>query len=196
MRIFGVILAGGLARRMAGRDKAMLILGGQSLLVRAVSRLEPQVERIALSANGDAARFGAGFTVLTDETSQGPLSGILAALDWAAVCGATAVASVAVDTPFFPCDLVPKLCLAAEGASGGVAIAASAGRDHPTFGLWPVELRHDLRGFLTSGVKTRVMDFARCHGAVRAEFGDDGAFVNLNTPEDLSAAEAMTGRLA
>ena len=93
-------------------------------------------------------------------------------------------------------SLVPRLCLAAEAANSGVAIAASAGRDHPTFGLWPVEVRHELRAFLTSGAKTRVMDFAKNHGAMRAEFGDDGAFVNLNTPEDLAAAEALTGRLA
>ena len=196
MRIFGVILAGGPGRRMAGRDKALLMLGGQTLLARAAGRLDPQVERFALSANGDTGRFAGDFSVLADDESHGPLSGILAALNWAADLGAIAVVSVAVDTPFFPCDLVPRLCLAAEGASGGVAIATSAGRDHPTFGLWPVSLRHDLSRFLTSGAKTRVMDFARLHGAKRAEFDDDGAFVNLNTPEDLAAAEAMTERLA
>ncbi len=193
MRIFGVILAGGAARRMGGRDKALLPLGSQSLLAHALDRLHPQVERLALSANGDPGRFGAGFAVLADDQSQGPLSGILAALDWAAPLGGTAVVSVAVDTPFFPADLVPRLCLAAEQSAAGVAIAASGGADHPTFGLWPVELRHDLRAFLASGAKTRVMDFARTHGAAQAEFADNGAFRNLNTPEDLIAAEAMIG---
>ena len=193
MRIFGVILAGGAARRMAGRDKALLMLGDKSLLAHASFRLEPQVERFALSANGDPARFGGAFTVLADEASKGPLSGILAALDWASGLGATAVVSVAVDTPFFPCDLVPRLCFTAENATSGVAIASSSGRDHPTFGHWPVELRHDLRAFLTSGAKTRVMGFAHRHGAVRAVFRDDGAFLNLNTPEDLAAADATNG---
>jgi molybdenum cofactor guanylyltransferase len=186
LHIFGVILAGGAARRMGGRDKALLPLAGRNLLAHALDRLEPQVERLAISANGDAARFDAGFAVLADDSSQGPLSGILAALDWAAPLGATAVVSVAVDTPFFPGDLVPRLCLAAERSSGGVAIAASGGADHPTFGLW---------AFLASGAKTRVMDFANANGAARAVFDDDGAFRNLNTPEDLAAAEALIGGL-
>ena len=96
MRIFGVILAGGGARRMGGQDKALLMLGGQSLLAHVQGRFAPQVERLAISANGDAARFGTGVVVLADAASQGPLSGLLAALDWAAPLGATAVASVAV----------------------------------------------------------------------------------------------------
>ena len=196
MRIFGVILAGGLARRMGGQDKALLALGGKNLLSHVQARLEPQVERLAISANGDALRFGSGLAVLADKTSQGPLSGVLAALDWAAPLGATAVVSVAVDTPFFPADLVPQLCLAAERSSGGVAVAVSGGIDHPTFVLWPVGLRVDLRAFLASGAKTRVMDFARAHDAARAVFGDDAAFVNVNTPEDLATAAAMVGGTA
>ena len=167
------------------------------MLFRSVqARFAPQVERFAISANGDAARFGTGVVVLADAASQGPLSGLLAALDWAAPLGATAVASVAVDTPFLPADLVPRLCLAAESAASGLVIAASGGVDHPTFGLWPVGLRADLRVFLASGVKTRVMDFARNHGAVQADFANDGAFANLNTPEDLAAAEALLRGLA
>lgn len=196
MRIFGVILAGGLARRMGGQDKALLTLGGKNLLSHVQARLEPQVERLAISANGDALRFGGGLAVLADKTSQGPLSGVLAALDWAASLGATAVVSVAVDTPFFPADLVPQLCLAAERSSGGVAVAVSGGIDHPTFALWPIGLRGDLRDFLASGAKTRVMDFARAHDAARAAFGDDTAFVNVNTPEDLATAAAMVGGAA
>ncbi len=181
---------------MAGQDKALLQLGGQSLLSHALARLEPQVEQLAISANGDASRFGGAMTVLADETSQGPLSGILAALDWAAPLGATAIVSVAVDTPFFPADLVPKLCLAAETSTCGVAIAASGGVDHPTFALWPVSAQVELRAFLRSGVKTRVMDFARQQAAARAEFANDGAFTNINTVQDLAAAQAMIGGLA
>ena len=114
MRIFGVILAGGTGRRMGGTDKALLRLGGRTLLSRAIERLEPQVEQLALSANGEAARFGGALPVLPDAGGAGPLAGVLAALDWAAPLGATAVVSVAVDTPFFPGDLVPQLLLAAE----------------------------------------------------------------------------------
>lgn len=174
---------------MGGADKALLRLGGQTLLSRAVERLEPQVERLAVSANGDATRFaGFGLPVLADAERQGPLAGVLAGMDWAAGYGADAVVTVAVDVPFFPGDLVPRLALAAEGA--GVALARSGGNDHPTFGLWPVSLRGALRDFLASGAKARVRDFAAMHGAGRADFPDDGAFGNLNTPDDLARAEA------
>lgn len=190
MRIFGVILAGGAGRRMGGVDKATLRLAGRSLVAHAVDRLEPQVERLAISANGDPARLSAlGLPVLADAQSQGPLSGVLAALDWAAPFGATAVVTAAVDTPFFPGDLVPRLIMASDPS--GIALARSGGNDHPTFGLWPVTLRDDLRVFLASGVKASVRAFADARGAARADFPDDGSFLNLNTPEDLSRAETL-----
>ncbi len=163
VRIFGVILAGGQGRRMGGADKAMLPLAGRPLIAHSIDRLEPQVERLAISANGDATRFAAlRLPVLPDTRSEGPLSGILSALDWAAPLGATAVVSVPVDAPFLPPDLVPRLILAGEGA-GGCALARSGGHDHPTFGLWPVALREPLRAFLASGAKARVRDFADAH---------------------------------
>ncbi|NBE06987.1 molybdenum cofactor guanylyltransferase MobA [Paragemmobacter ruber] len=196
MRIFGVILAGGQGRRMGGADKALLPLAARPLIAHAADRLEPQVERLALSANGDPARLTfLGLPVLPDARSEGPLSGILAALDWAAPLGATAVVSAPVDAPFLPPDLVPRLILAGEGA-GGVAMARSGGNDHPTFGLWPVALRDPLRAFLASGAKARVRTFADAHNAARADFADDGAFTNLNTPEDLAAAAARIGGVA
>ena len=191
MRIFGVILAGGDGRRMGGADKALLSLSGQTLLSRVIARAEPQVARLALSANGNADRFvGYDLPVLADSVPLGPLSGILAALRWAAPLGATAVVSFAVDTPFFPGDLVPRLCLAAETAPQGLAIAHS-GKDHPTFGLWPVGLTAALSSYLDSGVKPRVMGFAEAQGCGRADFPADGAFANLNTPEDLAQAERL-----
>lgn len=191
MRLFGVILAGGEGRRMGGADKASLRLGGRTLAMNALARLEPQVERVAISANGDPARLAAlRLPVLPDDVPQGPLSGVLAGLDWAAAQGATALVTVAVDTPFFPGDLAPRLALAAEGAAGCIALARSGGRDHPTFALWPVGLRGALRDFLASGVSASIRRFAEGHGAARADFPDDGAFDNLNTPEDLARAEA------
>lgn len=192
VRLFGVILAGGDGRRMGGADKAMLRLGARSLAARALDRLEPQVERVAISANGDPARLSAlGLPVLPDASRLGPLSGVLAGLDWAAPLGATALVTVAVDTPFFPGDLAPRLALAAEGATGGIALARSGGNDHPTFALWPVGLRGALRDFLASGAKASIRAFADAHGAARADFPDDGAFANLNTPDDLARAEAL-----
>ena len=196
MRIFGVILAGGQGRRMGGADKALLPLAARPLIAHVADRLEPQVERLALSANGDPARLAfLGLPVLPDARSEGPLSGILAALDWAAGQGATAVVSAPTDAPFLPPDLVPRLILAGEGA-GGVAMARSGGNDHPTFGLWPVALRDPLRAFLASGAKARVRTFADAHHAARADFTEDGAFTNLNTPEDLAAAAARIGGVA
>ena len=190
MRIFGCILAGGAGRRM-GADKALIRLAGQSLLSHAIARLEPQVERLAISANGAPARLaGYGLPILADAIPLGPLSGVLAALRWAAPLGATAVVTLAVDTPFAPGDLVPQLCLAAESASEGLAIATAA-KDHPTCGLWPVALAEPLAAFLASGAKPKLLAFADAHHAARAYFPDEAAFQNLNTFEDLAAAEAL-----
>ncbi|MDB5659653.1 MAG: molybdenum cofactor guanylyltransferase MobA [Cypionkella sp.] len=190
MRIFGVILAGGESRRM-GSDKALIRLAGQTLLSRSIARLEPQVERLAVSANGDLSRFAAyGLPILSDETPRGPLSGVLAALRWAAPLGATAVVTLAVDTPFAPGDLVPQLCLAAENAPEGLAIASSA-KDHPACAIWPVALADPLTAFLASGTKPRVLAFAEAHQAARAQFPDEAAFYNLNTRDDLAAAQAL-----
>lgn len=190
MRIFGLILAGGQGRRMGGADKALLPLANRPLIAHAIDRLEPQVDRLALSANGDPARLARfGLPVLPDtDTSQGPLSGLLAGLLWAEPLGATHLVTVPTDAPFAPPDLVPRLLLAGEAT--GAALARSGGNDHPTFGLWPVTAAPALRAFLASGAKARVRDFADSLHAARADFPADGAFTNLNTQEDLGAAEA------
>ena len=191
MRIFGVILAGGQGQRMGGVDKALLPLAGSPLLSHVIARLEPQVERLALSANGDAARFARfGLPVLPDAGGAGPLAGVLAALRWATPLGATAVVSVPVDGPFLPGDLCPRLCLAAESAAEGLAVAQAGGRLHPTFALWPVGLAGPLAAFMASGAKPKVMDFLAAHGATEARFAEASEFDNLNTPEDLARAEA------
>jgi molybdopterin-guanine dinucleotide biosynthesis protein A len=192
MRIFGVILAGGQGQRMGGVDKALVPLAGAPLLAHVIARLEPQVERLALSANGDAARFARfGLPVLPDGPGAGPLAGVLAALRWAAPLGATAILSAPVDGPFLPGDLCPRLCLAAESAPEGLAVAQAGGRLHPTYGLWPVELAEPLAAFLMSGAKPKVMDFVAAHGATEARFAEGSGFDNLNTPEDLARAEAI-----
>ena len=192
MRIFGVILAGGQGQRMGGVDKALVPLASAPLLAHVIARLEPQVERLALSANGDAARFARfGLPVLPDAGGAGPLAGVLAALRWAAPLGATAVVSAPVDGPFLPGDLCPRLCLAAESAAEGLAVAQAGGRLHPTFALWPVGLAGPLAAFLDSGAKPKVMDFVAAHGATEARFADGSGFDNLNTPEDLARAEAV-----
>jgi molybdopterin-guanine dinucleotide biosynthesis protein A len=191
LRIFGVILAGGRAERMGGADKALLPLAGRPLIAHVLDRLEPQVERLLISANGDAARLARfGCPVLADATPQGPLSGVLSALTAAAALGATHVVSTPVDTPFLPGDLVPRLLLAGEESPEGLALAADETGDHPATALWPVGLVPALAAFLDSG-EAKVTRFTASHGARRALFPDPRAFLNLNTPEDLAAAETL-----
>ncbi|MDF3348670.1 molybdenum cofactor guanylyltransferase MobA [Sulfitobacter sp. KE34] len=194
----GVILAGGQATRMGGGDKGLLPLGQGTLLSSVIDRLEPQVAGLALNANGDAARFAdLGLPVLADsiEGFAGPLAGVLAGLDWAAEQGAESIVTAAADTPFFPCDLVPRLLLAADGMAHPLALAATPDAKrgtarHPTFGLWPVALRDDLRSALAGGLR-KVVLWTEHHDGREALFPDEAAFFNVNTPEDLAKAEAM-----
>ncbi len=191
---YAIILAGGRATRMGGGDKGLLPLGGATLLDHVLERTLPQVAAAAINANGDPARFARfGLPVLADliDGYVGPLAGVLAGLDWAAQEGAETVVSVAADTPFFPCDLAAQLVLAAEGMDVPLALAATPDGRHPTFGLWPVALRHDLRSALEGGLR-KVVQWTDAHGAATAMF--DGAgdpFFNVNTPDDLARAQAM-----
>ncbi len=187
----GVILAGGQATRMGGGDKSLLALGGTPILQRVIDRLGPQTDGLILNANGNATRFADyNLQVVPDSIPDfaGPLSGVLAGLDHAAENGHSHIVSAAADTPFFPCDLVPYLLQAAE--TSGLALAASPSGRQPTFGLWPVALRDDLRAALETGLRKVVM-WTQKHNAGTAEFPDDAAFFNVNTPQDLQAAEDM-----
>ena len=196
--VAGVILAGGRATRMGGGDKGLRMLGGQSLMDRVIARLAPQCGAMALNANGDPARFGdLGLPVLSDSLPDhpGPLAGVLAGLDWAAQMGVPAIVTAAADTPFFPNDLVARL-QAAAGPSG-LALAASpddTGRmqRQPTFGLWPVDLRDELRAALLGGLRKIVL-WTDQHHAGTAEFSPQpyDPFFNINRPEDIAAAEAL-----
>ena len=194
----GVILAGGQATRMGGGDKGVRIVAGQPLLGHVIARLAPQVDALALNANGPPARFDDfGLPVVADSVRgfAGPLAGVLAGLDWAAGRGAAAVVSAAADTPFLPHDLVARLQAAA--GSSGLALAASLDEDgvlrrHPTFGLWPVALRDDLRAALEGGLRKVVLWTDR-HGAGLAEFPSEpfDPFFNVNRPEDIARAEEL-----
>lgn len=196
----GVILAGGQATRMGGGDKGLLKLGQQSLLARVIDRLEPQVAGLALNANGDPARFERfGLPVLADSIDgfAGPLAGVLAGLDWAAGQGADTIVTAAADTPFFPGDLVPQLLLASEGMAHPLVLSATPDPKrgqvrHPTFGLWPVDLRDDLRAALQGGLRKVVM-WTDKHNGREALFPVTtiDPFFNVNTPEDLARAEAF-----
>lgn len=185
MAIFGLILAGGAGRRMGGADKALLTLAGRPLVSHAVERLAPQVDRLAISANGDMARLAfTGLPVLADSTSgRGPLEGVLAGLRWAQAGGATTLMTVAVDSPLFPTDLVARL-----NAVGAPAMARADGRDHPTFSLWPISAAAAIEDWLETGER-RLMTLMARIGAKSVDL-PAGSITNLNTPEDLARAEA------
>ena len=128
-RPLGVVLAGGLARRMGGGDKARIRIGGTTILERVLARLSPQCSRVILNANGDPARFAdTGLPVVADSVPDfaGPLAGILAGLDWAAAQTPEIadVVSVPGDCPFLPHDLVTRLIAARESAGTPLACAA------------------------------------------------------------------------
>ncbi len=196
-RPVGVILAGGRATRLGGGDKGLLALvEGRSILDQVIARLAPQVAAMALNANGDPNRFAPlGLPVLADSVGGfvGPLAGVLAGLDWAAQSGADRIVTVAADTPFFPRDLVARLERAAEGMPHPLVLAATPDGRQPTFGLWPVALRDDLRDALRGGLRKVVMWTDR-HGGREALFDAAGdPFFNVNTPEDLARAREMAG---
>ena len=201
----GVILAGGLARRMGGGDKGLLEIGGRPILDHVIDRLAPQVAELAINANGDPARFAHfDLPVLPDGIADfpGPLAGVLAGLDWAAEQGAETIVTAAADTPFFPCDLVPQLLLASEGMVHPLALAATPDEKrgqvrHPTFGLWPVALRDDLRDALEGGLR-KVVLWSDKHDGQEAVFPVVGLdpFFNINTPEDLALANELAERVA
>ena len=172
---------------MGGVDKALIQCAGRSLLAHVLDRLTPQVAQVAISAAGDPARFSPfGLPVLADPPpgGQGPLSGVLAGMIWAAALRARHLAVVPVDGPFLPHDLVARL-----GLADVPRLVMAGGRQHPTFGLWPVDLAPALAAFLASGAPPRMRDFAQLAGAEWVEFPEPAAFDNLNTPQDLARAK-------
>lgn len=210
--ITGLILAGGLSRRMAAAfaagagDKGLLDLAGKPMLAHVLQRLEPQVGRMVINANGNPARFAPfGLPVVPDtiEGFVGPLAGILAGMRWSATYApaATHVVSVSADAPFLPQDLVERLIAGLASAEGGktgrIALAASNGELHPVIGLWPVALADDLQAALEAGVR-KVLAWTDRHGTVGVAFPClelkgriVDPFFNANTPEELDAAREL-----
>ena len=142
----GLVLAGGLARRMGGGDKALITIGGITILDRVLGRLRPSCTEIIINANGDPARFARyGLPVIPDDVPDfaGPLAGVLAGLDWAAAHAPDIawIASTPGDCPFLPHDLVPRLHAARQTAGALLACARSGDWRHPVIGVWPVALR-------------------------------------------------------
>jgi molybdopterin-guanine dinucleotide biosynthesis protein A len=202
-RPLGVVLAGGLARRMGGGDKARLRIGGRTILERVLARLKPQCTRLILNVNGDPGRFSdTGLAVVPDSVLDfaGPLAGILAALDWAAAhAPETAdVVSVPGDCPFLPDDLVARLFAVRAAQRTRLACARSGERRHPVVGLWPVDLRGDLRQALVEEDLRKIEAFTARHGIAIADWPASpfDPFFNVNTPEDAAEAERIAAQIA
>jgi len=200
VNIVGVLLAGGLSRRMGGGDTALRPLGGQTLIDHVILRVRPQVAALVLNANGDPVRFSRfGLPVVADSIAgfAGPLAGILAGLDWAAAnrpdCGL--VASFASDAPFLPTDLVARLVDGMNREGAELACAASRGQPHPVIGVWPVRLREALRHALVAEGIRKVDVWTERYRLATVSFddatGDVDPFFNANRPEDLDRAAAL-----
>jgi molybdenum cofactor guanylyltransferase len=194
----GVLLAGGLARRMGGGDKPMRQIGGRTILARVVARLKPQCDGLMLNANGDPARLASfGLPVIPDTIADfpGPLAGILAALDWTAVNRPEIpwVLSAAADCPFLPHDLVARLHRARAEQNAELAVAASGGRSHPVIGLWSVGLREELRhALVVEDIRKTSRWTARYRLAtVTWPTAPLDPFFNANTSDDLAEAEKL-----
>lgn len=197
----GLVLAGGLGRRMGG-EKALRLLDGRPLLGHVIGRVAGQVDAVAISANGDPGRFsGFGLPVLGDTVAgyPGPLAGVLAGLLWARALGLAEVLVVPTDTPFLPGDLLVRLRAGRDGTGrggAGLVCAASLGRVHPVVSLWPVGLAAALGAALAGGER-RVMGWMGRHGMAVVDFAElPDPFANLNTPEELAAAQGTVWRKA
>jgi len=194
--VAGVLLAGGLSRRMGGGDKTLRPLAGRPVLDHVIARARPQVAALVLNANGDPSRFARyGLPVVPDpiEGFAGPLAGVLAGLEWARRHAPNClwVASFATDAPFLPRDLVARLTFAITAHGADMACATSAGQDHPVFGLWPVRLADDLRHALVEEGVRKVDVWTARYRLAKAPFAVEpiDPFFNANTPDDLAEAE-------
>ena len=195
---FGLVLAGGLARRMGGGDKALIRIGSETILSRTLARLTPQVAGVVLNANGDPARFAEfGLPVVADSVPDfaGPLAGILAGLDWIAANrpGTEWMVSVPGDCPFLPHDLVVKLHAARITNGKLLACAHSGDWRHPVVALWHVALRDDLRHAITVEDLRKIEVWTARHGVALADWPTEpiDPFFNVNTPDDVETATRL-----
>jgi len=195
--LLGVVLAGGLSRRMEGPEKSLLNLGNKTLVSHVADRLRQQTSKVILNANGDTSRFSKlGLEIQSDtvEGFVGPLAGVLAGMRWAkANSKATHLITAAADTPFFPNDYISQMQKEVQSKNAEIALASSNDRHHPTFGLWPINLADALENFLVEEGNRKVMLFVERYRYCQVNFknlkNDIDPFFNVNTPDDMTKAE-------
>ncbi|MFN4275280.1 MAG: molybdenum cofactor guanylyltransferase MobA [Ferrovibrio sp.] len=197
-KVLGVVLAGGLARRMGGGDKSLQMLSGRPILDHILNRFSPQVDSVILNANGDAARFARwNLPVAGDAIPDyaGPLAGVLAGLAWAKQnrSDVSDIVTVPGDGPFLPRDLVARMVAARAAAGADLACAVSAGQAYPVVGLWPVRLHDNLRKAMLDEDIRKVDRWTARHKLVQVEFAAQPVdpFFNANTPDDIAEAERL-----
>jgi molybdenum cofactor guanylyltransferase len=206
--VTGVVLAGGLSRRMGGGDKGLLELAGKPMLRHVIDRLAPQVSTTIINANGDPRRFAAFALPVVADTVEGfvgPLAGVLAGMRWSSANAPAAryIVTAAGDSPLLPRDLVARLLSAvADRPRDVIALAQSAGELHPVIGLWPIALARDLEGQLKAGVR-KVLHWTDRHGTVPVPFApiricglDIDPFFNANTPPELEQLRKLMAKTA
>jgi molybdenum cofactor guanylyltransferase len=196
--VVGVLLAGGQSRRMGGGDKCLRTIGGVTILARIIKRVQGQVGPLVINANGDSQRFAEfGLPVVADVVPDfaGPLAGILSGMEWAAkhVPDCHWIASIPTDAPFLPQEFIARLSVAMDREGSDLACAASAGRVHPVIGLWPVEMRTNLRHALIDEDVRKIDAFTENYRVAVVNFDASPVdpFFNTNRPEDLEEAERL-----
>lgn len=183
-----IILAGGQSRRM-GQEKATIRLDGQRLIDRIIAQYQPSVDRIWLSASSD---FNTGLDIITDDPDApgGPVGAIFTiAAHLPILCPeATGFVTIPVDAPFAPDDLISRLT-----AVPGCSVAQGPKRLHPVFGYWRCDIVNSVRRTHEIGEQSPSLHWlVRQCDAQLITWHDEHAFANINTPEDLAAAEART----
>jgi molybdopterin-guanine dinucleotide biosynthesis protein A len=192
-----VILAGGVAQRLGGGDKPLRQLGDRTILSWIIERIDPQVQHLALSANGDANRFSdLNLPVLPDRlASLGPMAGVLSAMEWTKRNNpeASHVLTLSGDTPFIPRDLVQNLAKIVDSEQKMIASASSAGRPHPTISFWPIAAFDQITDAILNDKGRRVLDWLTIFHSRTVEWDHQpfDPFFNINTPDDLREAEKI-----
>ena len=199
----GVLLAGGLARRMGGGDKSLLELEGQRILDWVISRARPQVDALVLNVNGDPDRFReCNLPVASDVIGDfaGPLAGILTGMDWARreAPAAEWLASFATDAPFLPADMVARFHAAVAEEGAEIVCAMSQDRIHPVFALWPLRLMDELRAAMENEEMRKIDRWTARYRTAHVSFAVDAdgidPFFNVNRPENLEEARRLLGQ--